>query len=155
VFQRISVEEVQVAIGHAKNNTAPGPDRIPITACKEFKEDFDEYLTDIFNEYLEKCEINEKWGESLSAMLPKKEAAKSLENGDFRLVMMEKCILKLLTSILAQRVLDLQACHLILYAMRVHGIPKYIEDFMKSLYGMSKTTFKVDMKGTPYLHGLD
>jgi ribonuclease HI len=36
----------------------------------------------------------------------------------------------------------------ILYAMRVHGIPKYIEDFVKSLYGTSKTTFKVDTKGT-------
>jgi hypothetical protein len=89
-------------IGHAKKNTAPGPDRIPITVWKEFKEDFDEYLMDIFNKYLEKCEINEKWGESLSAMLPKKEDAKSLENSDFWPVMMEQCILKLLTSILAQ-----------------------------------------------------
>jgi hypothetical protein len=36
----------------------------------------------------------------------------------------------------------------ILYAMRAHGIPKYIKDFVKSLYGMSKTKFKVDTKGT-------
>jgi hypothetical protein len=44
---------VWAAIGHAKNNTAPGPDGIPIMVWKEFKEDFNKYLMDIFNKYLE------------------------------------------------------------------------------------------------------
>jgi hypothetical protein len=48
------------------------------------------------------------------------------------------------------------AHEVILYAMRAHGIPKYIKDFVKSLIWHVKNCIQSGYEGhTPYLHRLD
>ena len=117
----ITLEEVQLNLQNLKNNKAPGPDKSTYEFYKNIPEAGVEYLTFIFNKSLKEERVPHSWVNIVLKMLYKK--GEKLDPENYRPIALVNSILKILTTILNNRLMDFAEDHGLL--------PEYQSGFRK------------------------
>ncbi|XP_073971981.1 uncharacterized protein [Rhodnius prolixus] len=99
----ITMEELLITIKKTKNSKSPGDDGIPNEVYKHLPAEWHQYLLNLFNCILEHEQVPRMWAKALITMIYKNGDPSNAAN--YRPIALINNILKIFTSILAQRVL--------------------------------------------------
>ena len=91
------------ALQHTKNDSAPGLDKINYQAIKNMPINYQQYLTDIYNEILQTGRYPSRWKTAKIIPILKKDKD-SQEPNSYRPISLLSCLSKLLEKILARRI---------------------------------------------------
>ena len=104
IDQPITQEEVRKAIDQSKANSSPGPDGLTYQFYKKTKEWITPILTTIYNQYIQRNQLPERYCKATTRLIPKVEGIPTVEQ--LRPISLQCCEYKILSKIIAKRLLN-------------------------------------------------